>query len=72
MPSDSAQRKAATRRTTQGHPVHHFRGLLHHLATLTRNTVQLQGSEFPFQQLTVPSELQRTALELLQVKLPLL
>ena len=71
VPSDSAQRKAATRRTAQGHPVHHFRGLLHHLATLTRNTVQLHGSEFPFQQLTVPSELQRTALELLQVKLPL-
>ena len=50
-------------------PVHHFRGLLEHLATLTRNTVAVQGSEHPFEQLTVPTELQRTAFELLQVKL---
>ena len=49
--------------------MHHFRGLLEHLATLTRNTVQVQGSEHPFEQLTVPTELQRTAFELLQVKL---
>ena len=39
------------------------------MATLTRNTVQVQGSEHPFEQLTVPTELQRTAFELLQVKL---
>ena len=69
VPSDSAERKASTKRTTHGHPVHHFRGLLEHLATLTRNTVQVQGSQHPFEQLTVPSELQRTAFELLQVKL---
>ena len=47
----------------------HFRGLLEHLATLTRNTAQVQGSEHAFEQLTVPAELQRTAFELLQVKL---
>ena len=69
VPSKSAARKAETRRTVQGHPVHHFRGLLDHLATLTRNTVQVHGSEHPFEQLTVPTELQRTAFELLQVKL---
>ena len=70
VPSHSSERKAATRRTPQGQPVHHFRGLLRHLATLTRNTLQLQGSKLTFQQLTVPTDLQRLALELLQVKLP--
>lgn len=69
VPSDSAERQATTKRTVHGHPVHHFRGVLEHLATLTRNTVQVQGSEHPFEQLTVPSELQRTAFKLLQVKL---
>ena len=69
MASDSAERKAATQRTVHGPPVHHFRGLLGHLATLTRNTIQVQGSEHPFEQMTVPTELQRTAFELLQVRL---
>ena len=69
VPSHSAERKATTKRTQDGHRVHHFRGLLEHLATLTRNTVAVQGSEHPFEQLTVPTELQRTAFELLQVKL---
>lgn len=68
-PSESAERKATTKRTVHRHRVHHFRGLLEHLATLTRNTVQVQGSEHPFEQMTVPTELQRTAFELLQVKL---
>ena len=69
VPSASAERKAATKRTREGHCVHHFRGLLDHLATLTRNTVEVHGSAHPFEQLTVPTALQRTALELLQVKL---
>ena len=69
VPSHSAERKATTKRTAHGHPVHHFRGLLEHLATLTRNAVQVHGSEHPFEQLTVPTELQRTAFELLHVKL---
>ena len=69
VPSQSVERKATTKRTAHGHPVHHFRGLLKHLATLTRNTVQVQGSQHSFEQLTVPTELQRTAFELLQVKL---
>ena len=69
VPSHSAERKATTKRTGDGHRVHHFRGLLEHLATLTRNTVQVQGSEHPFEQLTVPTELQRTAFELLKIKL---
>ena len=69
LSSGSAERKAATQRTVHGRPVHDFRGLLDHLAILTRNTVQVHGSHHPFQQLTVPTELRRTAFELLEVKL---
>ena len=69
VPSRSAERKATTKRAGDEHRVHHVRGLLEHLATLTRNTVQVQGSDHPFEQLTVPTELQRTAFELLHVKL---
>ena len=65
-PSDSARAKAASRRTAHGHPAHHFAGLLAHLATLTRNTVKLRGSRHAFEQLTVPTPLQRTALKLLE------
>ena len=68
-PSASATAKAETRRTPEGLPVHHFRGLLDHLATLTRNTVQVHGAELPFQQLTVPTDLQRRAFELLNVRI---
>ena len=68
-PSDSARRKAATRLTARGHPAHHFRGLLEHLATLTRNTIQAHGCEHTFEQLTVPTDLQRTALNLLKAPL---
>ena len=69
VPSEKAGRKAATWRTVQGHPINHFRGLLDHFATLTRDAVQVQGSEHPFEQLTDPTELQRSAFERLQVKL---
>ena len=68
-PSASAERKAATKRTRERHCVHHFRGLLDHLATLTRNTVEVHDSAHPFEQLTVSTELQRTTFDLLEVKL---
>jgi hypothetical protein len=68
-PSASATAKAETRRTPEGRPVYHFRGLLDHLATLTRNTVQVHGADQPFQQLTVPTDLQRHAFEFLDVRI---
>lgn len=68
-PSESAQAKATTKRTPDEHPVHHFRGLLDHLATLTRNTVQPQGDLPTFDQLTVPTTLQRRVFELLEVNI---
>ena len=43
--------------------------LLDHLATLTRNTVRPQGDLPTFDQLTLPTELQRRAFQLLDVNL---
>lgn len=68
-PSESAEAKAASKRTHDDHPVHHFRGLLDHLATLTRNTIQPQGDLPNFDQLTVPTPLQRRVFDLLAVDL---
>jgi transposase len=42
--SDAADRKAATRRTHDGLPVHSFRSLLADLATVTRNTMAMVQS----------------------------
>ena len=68
--SESAQRKAARKRTGDGRPVHSFRTLLLDLATVTRNRVapRLSGAE-PFDILTRPTELQRKAFRLLGVRL---
>jgi len=68
--SQSAQAKARTKRTAEGDPVHSFRNLLAHLATVTRNTVapRLPGAE-PFEVITRPTPLQDKALKLLGVPL---
>ena len=42
--SDAADRKAATKRTHDGLPVHSFRSLLADLATITRNTMAMAQS----------------------------
>jgi hypothetical protein len=64
QPSSAAKRKATTKRTDQGLPVHSFRSLLADLATLTRNTVRF-GRAAAFPVLATPTELQRQALHLL-------
>ncbi len=69
IPSESAETKATTKRTRDNQPVHHFRGLLDHLATLTKNTVQPHGELPTFDQLTVPTDLQRRVFDLLGVSL---
>ena len=68
--SDSARRKARTKRTGEGCPVHSFQSLLRDLATVTKNRVapRLPGAE-PFDVLARPTELQRKALRLLGVRL---
>ncbi|MCK6452362.1 MAG: IS1634 family transposase [Alphaproteobacteria bacterium] len=64
QPSPAAKRKATTKHTDDGLPVHSFRTLLADLATLTRNTVRF-GRAAGFQLLARPTETQRRALELL-------
>ena len=68
--SESAQRKAARKRTGEGRTVHSFRTLLRDLATVTRNRVapRLPGAE-PFDILARPTELQREAFRLLGLRL---
>lgn len=68
--SESADLKAHTRLTADGAPVHDFQGLLRDLATICRNRVQPRAPELPaFVKTTVPTPLQRRALELLKVAL---
>ena len=59
-----ARRKAKTKRTDDGLPVHSFRSLLADLATLTRNTVRF-GRAATFPVLATPTDIQRRALDLL-------
>ena len=68
--SESARRKARTKRTDEGWPVHSFQSLLRDLATVTKNRVtpRLPGAE-PFDVLARPTELQRKAFRLLGVRL---
>ena len=62
--SVSAEAKALTKKTSEGETVHRFRGLLEHLATLTKNTIQPAGDLPPFDRLTVPTPLQQKAFDL--------
>jgi hypothetical protein len=67
-PSPAAKRKAKTKRTDDGQPVHSFRTLLADLATLTRNIVRC-GKAPPMEILARPTEIQQRAFDLLVVKL---
>jgi hypothetical protein len=67
--STSAQAKAGTATTTDGHPAHTLTDLLADLGTLCRNTVRIGHAEHTFTRLTTPTPLQAHALQLLDVKL---
>jgi transposase len=66
--SPQAQAKAQTHRTIDDLPVHSFRTLLHHLATITKNRVRpkLPGLD-EFDRLTTPTEYQQKVFDLLEV-----
>jgi hypothetical protein len=66
-PSPSAARKARTKKTLDGAPVHSFQTLLADLATIVRNSItpNLEGAP-AWQQETEPSALQRRAFDLLK------
>jgi transposase len=66
--SEKAERKAHTKLTTDGSPVHSFQTLLRDLATVVKNRVQPKdGSAKPFEMITTPTPLQQRALDLLGV-----
>ena len=64
--SDGARRKARTKRTDDGLPVHSFRSLLADLATLTRNQVRF-GKGHTVTMLATPTPVQERAFALLGV-----
>jgi transposase len=68
QPSPAAKRKATTKRTTDGQPVHSFRTLLADLATLARNVVNF-GKAGELTMLTRPTMIQQRAFDLLDVKI---
>jgi hypothetical protein len=69
--SAAAQTKASHQRDEFGHPYRSFRGLLDHLATLTRNQVCFTGTETTVPMLAEPTADQREAFDLIGAALPL-
>ena len=67
--SKAARRKAATKRTTDGLPVHSFQSLLAELATFTRNTMAMAAAPHDtFLLYPQPTPIQLRAFELLAVQ----
>jgi hypothetical protein len=69
--SAAAQAKASGQHDPAGQPYHSFRGLLEHLATLTRNQVRYTGTQVTIAMLAEPTSIQRQAFELIGVPIPL-
>jgi Transposase DDE domain len=65
--SPAAKRKAKTKRTDDGLPVHSFRTMLADLATLTRNTVRMAGAR-TIVLLATPTQIQQRAFDLLGIR----
>ncbi len=61
--------KAGRHHDDTGQPLHSFRGLLEHMATLTRNTITL--GQTTFDKLTLPTQTQHRAFELIGAPIPL-
>ena len=69
--SAAAQAKASYQHDPAGQPYRSFRGLLDHLATLTRNQVRFTGTQVTVPMLTEPTSTQRQAFSLLGTAIPL-
>ncbi|MGH3782064.1 MAG: IS1634 family transposase [Pseudonocardiaceae bacterium] len=67
--SSSADDKAAHHTDPEGNPLRSFRGLIEHLATLSRNTITF--GQTTFDKITLPTPTQRRAFELLGTPIPL-
>jgi len=69
--SPAAQAKASYQRDQAGQPYRSFRGLLEHLATLTRNQVRFAGTPATVPMLAEPTSTQRDAFTLIGAPIPL-
>jgi hypothetical protein len=69
--SPAAQAKASAQRDAAGRPYRSFRGLIEHLATLTRNQVRFAGTQATVPMLTEPTSAQRQAFDLIGAAIPL-
>ena len=69
--SAAAQAKASARHDPAGPPYRSFRGLLEHLATLTRNQVRFAGAAAAVPMLAEPTSTQREAFDMIGVPIPL-
>jgi hypothetical protein len=69
--SARAQAKASYQHDQAGRPYRSFRGVLEHLATLTRNQVYFAGASTTVPMLAEPTSIQREAFELIGAPIPL-
>jgi hypothetical protein len=69
--STAAQAKASHQHDPAGQPYRSFRGLLEHLATLTRNQVRYTGTQVTIAMLAEPTSAQRQAFEFIGAPIPL-
>ena len=69
--SAAAEAKASVQHNQAGRPYRSFRGLLAHLATLTRNQVRFPGTPATVPVLTEPASEQRHAFDLIGAPIPL-
>ena len=69
--SARAQAKASCQHDAGGRPYRSFRGLLEHLATLTRNQVRFAGTKATVPMLAEPTSAQREAFDLIGAPIPL-
>jgi hypothetical protein len=69
--SADAAAKASTQHDATGNPLRSFRGLLDHLATLTRNQVRFHGTSTEIPVLAEPTPDQRRAFDLIDAAIPL-
>ena len=69
--SPHAQAKASYQHDSADRPYHSFRGLLDHLATLTRNQVRFAGTTATVTMLAEPTSQQHEAFDLISTPIPL-
>ena len=69
--STAANAKAAHKHDAAGNPLRSFRGLLDHLATLTRNDIRYHGTTTAVPTLAEPTPDQRRAFDLIGTPIPL-